>query len=85
MEGEWDRLELLYGVDNIKRARGYAEIVYEESNPKVIEDIIKRIDTFGEKRVKAAFDIAAKKSPANPKRCYPYVKGIMDKWERRIK
>ena len=80
LEGEWDRLELLFGADNLERARGYAEIVYEENDSEVIEDIVKRIDTFGEERVKMAFDIVAKKSPANPKRCYPYVKGIIGKW-----
>jgi len=79
LEGEWDKLEMLYGAGNLKRARRYAGIVFEENDPEVIEDIIKRMDIFGEKQVKMAFDIVAKKRPDNPKRCYLYVKGIIDK------
>jgi len=37
------------------------------------------MDTFGERKVKMAFDIVAKKRRDNPKRCYLYVKGIIDK------
>ena len=51
----------------------------QENDPDVIEDIIKMISAFGEKKVKAAFDIAAKKRVDNPKRCYLYVKGIVEK------
>jgi hypothetical protein len=80
LEGEWDRLELLYGGNNLKKARDFAGIVYEENDPQIIEDIIWRIETFGEEPVKMAFDIVAKKDPVNPKRCYPYVKGIIDKF-----
>lgn len=77
LEAEWDRLELLYGPDKLKKARPFAVIVFEENDPEVIEDIIKMINTFGEKKVKAAFDIVAKKRVDNPKRCYLYVKGIL--------
>ena len=77
LESEWDRLEMLYGSNRLKQAKDFARIVYEENDLEIIEDIIKRIDTFGEKRVKAAFDIVGKKNPDNPKRCYPYVKGII--------
>lgn len=62
-----------------KKARRYGSIVFEENDPQVIEDIIKRMGTFGEREVKMAFDIVAKKRPDNPKRCYLYVKGIIDK------
>lgn len=83
LESEWDKLELLYGADNLNQARDFAKIVYEENDPEIVEDIIKRINAFGKKQVKAAFDIVAKKNPDNPKRCYPYVKGIIDKWGAR--
>jgi cardiolipin synthase len=33
LEGEWDRLELLYGKNNLKKARDFARIVYEENDP----------------------------------------------------
>ena len=79
LEGEWDRLEMIYGGDNLKKARRYGEIVFEENDPEVIEDIIKRMNAFGEREVKKAFDIVARKNPDNPKRCYLYVKGIIDK------
>ena len=70
---------MVYGGDDLKKARRYARIVFEENDPQVIEDIIKRMDTFGEREVKMAFDIVVKKRQDNPKRCYLYVKGIIDK------
>ena len=79
LEEEWDRLEMLYGGDDLKKARRYGRIVFEENDPQVIEDIINRMDTFGEREVKMAFDIVAKKRPDTPKKCYLYVKGIIDK------
>ncbi len=51
------------------------------NDPEIVEDIIKRINAFGEKRVKMAFNIVAKKRPYNPKRNYPYVKGIINRYE----
>ncbi|MCX5709054.1 MAG: phospholipase D-like domain-containing protein [Candidatus Omnitrophica bacterium] len=61
------------------KARRYAEIVFEENNPEVIEDIILRTDKYGEKKVNKAFDIVARKKVDNPKRSYAYAVGIMEK------
>ena len=52
LKGEWDRLELAYGPKDLKRAQGYAKIVYEENDPQVVEDIIKMTNAFGEEKVK---------------------------------
>lgn len=79
LDGEWKRLELSYGAKDLKSAREYAKIVYEENDPGVVEDIIKMTDTFGEGKVKKAFEIVSMKHPDNPKRCYAYVKGIVSK------
>jgi len=79
LEAEWDRLEMLYGPDNLKKARSFASIVFEENDPDVIEDIMKMINAHGEEQVKKAFDIVAMKRVDNPKRCYLYVKGILQK------
>lgn len=79
LQGEWDELELKYGLKRLEEARGLARIVLEENDPVIVEDLIEAIDEYGLKKVKEAFDIVAKKRPDNPKRCYPYVKGILNK------
>jgi len=79
LEAEWDRLEMLYSQDTLRKARGLAGIVFEENDPEIIEDIIKAINTYGEKKVKTAFGIAVRKRVDNPKRTYLYVKGIIEK------
>ena len=78
LEKEWVKLEALYGNDKLKKAKEFADIVYKENDSEIVEDIIKNINTFGEKQVKKAFDIAAQKQPDNPKRCYLYVKAIIE-------
>jgi len=40
------------------------------------------IKSFGEEPVKKAFDIVAKKSTSNPKKCYAYVKGILSRMQK---
>jgi len=62
-----------------RQARRYAEIVFEENNPEVIEDIILKTKEYGEKKVKKAFEIIAWKNIDNPKRIYSYVVGIIEK------
>ena len=47
-----------------------------------MEDIILSIDNFGNEVVKKAFDIVAKKRVDNSKRCYEYVKAIIEKIEK---
>jgi hypothetical protein len=77
LETEWNRLEAAYGSKGLKKARQYAKIVFKENDPQVVEDILITTKAVGEKPVKKAFDIAAKKGIDNPKRCYAYVKGIL--------
>ncbi len=66
-----------YGKEAYGRARKYAEIVFEENNPEVIEDIILKTRQYGLGKMKKAFDIVARKSIDNPKRSYVYVVGIL--------
>jgi hypothetical protein len=77
LEKEWDKLILKYEEGTVQKARGLAEIVFEENVPVIVEDIIKEINRLGIKKVKKAFDIIDKKNIDNPKRCYQYVKGIL--------
>ncbi|MDP2922094.1 MAG: hypothetical protein Q8O30_00025, partial [Candidatus Omnitrophota bacterium] len=77
LEKEWEKLILKYEEGTVQEARGLAEIVFEENVPEIVEDIIKEIDRLGITKVKAAFDIIAKKNIDNPKRCYQYLKGIL--------
>ncbi len=74
-------IEDKYGRQAYTKARRYAEIVFEENNPVVIEDIILKTKQYGEKKIKKAFDIVALKNIDNPKRSYGYVVGIIEKIE----
>jgi len=77
LETEWDRIEVAYGSKELKQAREYAKIVFKENDPKVVEEIITMTNSLGEKPIKKAFAIVAKKRVDNSKRCYAYVKGIL--------
>ncbi|MDP2938492.1 MAG: hypothetical protein Q8O13_00185 [Candidatus Omnitrophota bacterium] len=74
-------IEDKYGRQAYTKARRYAEIVFEENNPLVIEDIILKTKQYGEKKIKKAFDIVALKNIDNPKRSYGYAVGIIEKAE----
>ncbi|MBU1924925.1 MAG: hypothetical protein KKB82_03265 [Candidatus Omnitrophica bacterium] len=77
---ELARIAEQYGEAEYKKAREYAEIVFEEYNPQIIEDIILKTKQYGPKKIKDAFAIVAKKNIDNPKRKYSYVVGILENW-----
>jgi len=70
-----------YGSEAFVHAIKYAEIVFEENSPEVIEDIILREKQYGEEKVKKTFAIVAQKNIDNPARIYSYVVGIIEKIE----
>jgi HKD family nuclease len=70
-----------YGKVSYDKAKKYAEMVFEENNPEVIEDIILKTEQYGEKKVKKAFDLISLKNIDNPKRSYGYVVGILENME----
>ncbi|MBU1043392.1 MAG: hypothetical protein KJ915_03215, partial [Candidatus Omnitrophica bacterium] len=74
------KLSEQYGEKEYKQARKYANIVFEEYNPQIIEDIILKTKQYGPKKIKEAFAIVAKKNIDNPKRKYSYVVGILENW-----
>ncbi len=74
-------IEEKYGKEAYAKARKYAEIVFEENNPEVIEDIILKTKQYGEKEVKRVFNEVSKKNIDNPKRTYVYVTRIMGRIE----
>ncbi len=74
-------LEEKYGKEAYVKARKYAEIVFEENNPEVIEDIIFKTKEYGEKEVKRVFGEIARKNIDNPKRNYVYVTRIIGRME----
>ncbi len=71
-------IEDKYGREAYAKARKYAEIVFEENNPQIIEDIILKTRQYGAEKIKKAFDIVAQKNTDNPKKSYGYVVGIME-------
>jgi len=77
LESEWARLKQAHGEEQLNKARKYAKIVFKENDPQDVEEIIIALNSQGEKIVKKAFAIVAKKNIDNPKRCYAYVKGII--------
>lgn len=72
-------IEEKYGRTEYAKARKYAEIVFEENNPEVIEDIILKTKEYGAKEISRAFSEVARKSIDNPKRTYLYVTRILGK------
>lgn len=81
LEGEWDRLELEFGRTKLSEAKAYASVVFKENDPLVVEDIILSLNTAGKTVVKRAFAVVARKRVGNPKRCYEYVKGIIERMQ----
>jgi len=77
LQKEKERLRKLYGKKRFEQALKYAAIVYKDNDIQVIEDIIKKIEEFGLKKVAPAFGKVAYRSPDNPKRSYKYVVGIL--------
>jgi len=77
---ELARVAEQYGEKEYKKARKYAEIVFKEYSPQIIEDIILKTKKYGPKKIKEAFAIVAKKNIDNPKRKYSYVIGILENW-----
>jgi len=71
-------MEDKYGKEAYTKARKYAEIVFEENNPEVIEDIILKTKQYGEKNVNKAFVVVSRQNIDNPKRIYSYVVGIIE-------
>jgi len=72
-------IEDKYGKAEYAKARRYAEIVFEENNPEVIEDIFLKTKEYGPKEIKRAFGEVARKNIDNPKRTYIYVTRILGK------
>jgi len=79
LESKLKEAEAKYGKEAYSRARKYAEIVFEENNPEVIADIILKTNQYGDKKVKKAFAIIARKNIDNPKRAYNYAVGIIER------
>jgi len=78
-ESRLKSIEEKYGRAEYAKARRYAEIVFEENNPEVIEDIILKTKEYGAKEIKRVFGEVARKNIDNPKRAYLYVTRILGK------
>ncbi|MCX5707953.1 MAG: phospholipase D-like domain-containing protein [Candidatus Omnitrophica bacterium] len=72
------QLQTKYGPKQYAQARQYAAIVFEENDPRVVEEIITLIQERGPKKVAQAFQEVAQKNIDNPKRTYIYTLGIID-------
>ncbi len=81
LELKLQAIEEKYGTKEYTQARKYAEIVFEENNPAVIEEIILKTQEYGAKEIKRAFGEIARKNIDNPKRNYLYLTRILGKTE----
>jgi len=72
-------IEEKYGKSEYLKAVKYAEIVFEENNPEVIEDIILKTKQYGKKEIGRVFGEVGRKNIDNPKRTYTYVLRIIGK------
>jgi hypothetical protein len=79
LEAKLKAIEEKYGKEKYAKARKYAEIVFEENNPEVIEDIILKTKEYGEKEIRRVFGEIGRKNIDNPKRNYVYVTRILGK------
>jgi len=77
MQKEKERLAAQYGKERFELAVEYAGIVYKENDIQVIEDIINKMNEYGDKKVAEAFGKVSYRSADNPKRSYRYVVGIL--------
>ncbi|MCX5703425.1 MAG: phospholipase D-like domain-containing protein [Candidatus Omnitrophica bacterium] len=83
LEKEKERLAKLYGQDRFAQAVKYAGIVYKDNDTQVIEDIIKKMETYGASEVGKAFGKISYREADNPKRSYRYVIGILQAEAKR--
>jgi len=81
LESKLKQIEEKYGKEAYAKARKYAEIVFEENNPEVIEDVLLKTKQYGEKEIKRVFDVISRKNIDNPKRTYIYATRIMGRAE----
>jgi len=77
LEEQIERLKGAYGKESVKKARAYAQIVYKENDIRIIEEVIKKTDQYGEELMNEAFTCATKMEPHNRRRSYRYVVGIL--------
>jgi hypothetical protein len=71
------QLQTKYGPKEYAQARKFATIVFEENDPRIIEEIITLTRQHGPKKVTRAFNEVAKKNIDNPKRTYIYTLGMI--------
>ncbi len=83
LEKEKERLAKLYGKERFAQAVKYAGIVYKDNDIQVIEDIIKKMETYGASEVTKAFGKISSRAADNPKRSYRYVVGILQAESRK--
>jgi hypothetical protein len=72
-----EELRVKYGDEKLARARGYAALVYDDSDAVGVEQPIRLEEEFGPERVKWAADKIGMKNPDNPRRTLGYLIGMI--------
>jgi hypothetical protein len=72
LDRAWVDLGKRYGGEKLARGRACAELVYEDSDPGIVEDFIRLEEACGRENVQKGYDLIAAKAPDNPHRCAAY-------------
>jgi hypothetical protein len=73
LEQAFRRLEGRYGEGKVKKAAGYASLVYEDSDVEAVERLILLEEEFGAEVVQQAASVVGKMSGNNPKKTAAYL------------
>jgi hypothetical protein len=71
-------LEKAYGAEALQRARGYAALVYEDSDADLVERLVLLERERGRERMEIAARKIGDKHPSNPRRTAGYFIGIVN-------
>ena len=79
LERAFKRLEEAHGTERVKRARGWASLVYEDTDLYAVERLIEFESRRGKEIIEKAAGIVKKKSGSNPKRSMGYLLGTIER------
>lgn len=65
------------GPDVVARAQAAAHLLYEDNDPAILEELIDLEARYGRPRMEHALSVLSRMNVDNPKRNFPYLKGIV--------
>jgi hypothetical protein len=65
------------GADTVARAQSAASLIYEDNDLDILEELIELESRYGRARMEHALAVLSRMNVDNPKRNFPYLKGIV--------